>query len=1205
METSLKGDRKTTIAYGKEGDAMRFRKWIALILSALMLLSLLPVGATAAGGYDITENSGECPSGGTHHWCGWYYPSAPTCTEGADVSWYCDKCGIDKVSHVGPLGHDWGPWMTITEATCTEEGQQVRNCNRCGARELGTIPALGHAWHEETTSQKDPTCTEDGYKQYRKVCSRCGAVGETGQDTIPALGHDWGDWKTTKDPVCEHTGLKEHKCKRCGIKEEKKINAIGHLWDSGVVTREATPEQPGEITYTCQRDPSHTYTEEFPYNGVPEPPLPPPVPAPDPEPDPEPDPIPEPQNILLDLKAVKNEPIKPKYELNDTIGYTLTLTNLCGEAVKLPRIYARWVEEDTLAHTYSDDMIILAPDESFTVVSSDHIISDDIINGQVSFEFEGTATTVEGELNVFSNKVTLVWETEDQPPEPPDTEEIYSLYLDVYKVYPKSEYIVDGMGDTEEIPYYVTVTNQGNMPINFSDLIITINGTNILHVEPTQYLLTYDPYSFYVYGTVLNETQITPGTETTETLGVVTVSFTAIAHDPYTGAEVCTSNTVDLDHTLKEPGPWTPDIAKLEVQKVETSTHVNPKGYMLDDVITYDIIVTNTGDVMIPTVEVHDDLFDDGAGSDILCYLSNIDPAESRVVPFSYQVTQADVDAGFVLNTASAEWQDPVTGGVMVTPGLPVKSPTTDEPLPGGLVIVKSVISSPANGAYYTPGETITFHIAVTNTMDITIQDIWVYDTYNPPVYIGSLIAHDTFEWSYDYVATDYDAEVMGYVSNIAYGWGYTGTEYKYGTSNEVTVPVHFDPPKNPALLLTKEEVSTPANHMYYTVGEEIVYKITCENIGDDTLYDISLYDSLDNPPVEFAHIGVLPPGDKQSVTYKYTVIQDDVDYGYVENWAIADYWPESEGGTWYSEYAGPVYSPTNEKYTIKEYPLPGKDDSCKVTLTGAGQFTIMEEQHYCATHKETADQVAALTAAAVTDAEKAAAWQQGVQLWSAAVDAEYDDLLKDADGALRLAVMEDREQFRTYFGALGTVLQTVYTADQTPIFRILCTVLEKHCTELCYLHGNAGKARPDSMISGNWKAIENDAAWAECEATRTPIHNGDTMIKTALCEEHGKIQNTAIYLVKGVVSRDTAEDTFRRVRRVWQGSLDQATNAKYRAAAGDGRTAVAKYRMAFDQMVEKRTDMLNLLYPDNPEIVAEVISDMLRDEVLFMCGGW
>ena len=1176
---------------------MRLKKLLAFVLSLLMVLSLLPVGATAAGGDYLTKNSGECPMGGTHQWRGWYAP-APTCTESGTIVWVCDKCEMDDETTAPALGHDWGPWETMYEPTCTNEGAQVRSCNRCGERQKGVIPALGHAWKDEVISQKDPTCTDDGYKEYRRVCSRCGEDGGTHKDTIPALGHDWGSWKTTKEPVCEHTGKKEHTCKRCGLKEEKKINAIGHLWDEGVITKTPTPEAPGEITYTCQRDPSHTYTQELPYNGDPVTPGPP-----DPGPDPDPDPVPDDKEVLLTLSVVQISPVKAEYEEGDPIWTEMTLTNDSDESVEIPAVKEFWVENWSNVMTYTET-IVLAPGESYKPVAHDSIIGTDVENGHVTFEFSGTANKVSDGSPVYSNKVTMTWQTKDSEPEP-IPEDQYSLALNVSFANPKSEYVVDGMGDTEEIPYYVTVTNTGNLPVIFSTLTITINGIDSVHTEPTQFLMPGDPYSFYLYGTILNESQITPGTGTASTLGIVSVLFTAAADHPDSGAKICDSNTVPLDHTLVEPGPWTPDFSSFSVDKVEISApSVSPYGYVEGETISYDIYITNTGSLTIATGDIHDSTFE-YMGSDVLNHISNMDPWDTVVCNYTYVVTADDVDTGYVENIAYLTWTDPFTGMEMKAESLPVISPTVKNEPKGGLVIVKSVIGDPDNSAYYIPGEKITFHVAVTNTMDETISDIWIYDAFSDPVYIATLGAHDTFEWSYDYEATDYDAGV-GFVSNIAFGGGFASDGYKAAASDEVSVPVHFPDSKTAALKLTKEADNKPANGSYFELGEEILYKITVENIGEAVLYDICLYDSLDFPPVEFAHIGILNPGESKTEYYHHTVTQDDVDQGYIENWAIADYWPEGDY-TWYSTYAGPVYSPTGEHPIIKKNPPftgPAKDDSCELVLTGVGTYTLTEEQHFCGVHKACEDQVDELLANARTEADTVAAWKQGVEIWRAALEAEYTEILEDSDGAIRLSVMEDKAIFDKYIESLETMLNAIHPDNPGLVAKTVCNALMRQCTELCYLHRNPGKARKDSMVTGPFKAIEGDTAAAECTSETSPVRGG-LMQVVHLDEDHGKIQNTVIYLVKAIVNRNSAEDTFKRVRRLWQSNLDQATNVRYRAATGDARNAVAQNRMLFDQLIEKQTEMLNLIYPANPEIVMEIISNMMRDQVFILCEVW
>ncbi len=54
--------------------------------------------------------------------------------------------------------------------------------------------------------------------------------------------------------TCEKEGKKVEVCKVCGFVKESKINALGHDWDGGEITKEATCSVPGERTFKCKRE---------------------------------------------------------------------------------------------------------------------------------------------------------------------------------------------------------------------------------------------------------------------------------------------------------------------------------------------------------------------------------------------------------------------------------------------------------------------------------------------------------------------------------------------------------------------------------------------------------------------------------------------------------------------------------------------------------------------------------------------------------------------------------------------------------------------------------------------------------------------------------------------------------------------------------------------------------------------------------------
>lgn len=77
----------------------------------------------------------------------------------------------------------------------------------------------------------------------------------------PTHTHSWQIVSGTA--TCTEGGIVTWKCAVCGKTYSEKVDALGHEWDRGTVTREPSGFTPGVQTFTCLRDSSHTYTEEI------------------------------------------------------------------------------------------------------------------------------------------------------------------------------------------------------------------------------------------------------------------------------------------------------------------------------------------------------------------------------------------------------------------------------------------------------------------------------------------------------------------------------------------------------------------------------------------------------------------------------------------------------------------------------------------------------------------------------------------------------------------------------------------------------------------------------------------------------------------------------------------------------------------------------------------------------------------------------
>ncbi|MBQ3411504.1 MAG: LPXTG cell wall anchor domain-containing protein, partial [Oscillospiraceae bacterium] len=191
----------------------------------------------------------------------------------------------------------------------------------------------------------------------------------------------------------------------------------------------------------------------------------------------------------------------------------------------------------------------------------------------------------------------------------------------------------------------------------------------------------------------------------------------------------------------------------LKVDKVTTSTPEDGKVYKLGEKITYEITVTNDGNLTITDIEVKDELTGENWSIETLA------PEESRTFKTEHVVTEQDIIKGSVLNTATAKGKGPDDEHD------PDPDPGTSEdptdPKRSHLTVVKETTSEPKNGKAYDLGEKITYRITVTNDGNVTISDITVTDELTGDKWtIESLVpgASEEFEASYTVTAADQKA---------------------------------------------------------------------------------------------------------------------------------------------------------------------------------------------------------------------------------------------------------------------------------------------------------------------------------------------------------------------------------------------------------------------------------------------------------------
>lgn len=190
-----------------------------------------------------------------------------TCTIGEIQHYKCSVCGETKdVTLSNPLGeHSWDEGKVTKKATCTEDGEKTYTCTVCNTIKTEVIPAIGHQ-HKEVRNAKKATCTEDGYTG-DTYCKDCGAKLESGT-VINKLGHTWDNGVITKEATETEEGIKTYTCKTCGETKTEKIPVASHHWDQGTITKKATCTENGEKTHHCTDEGcDKTYVETIPATG--------------------------------------------------------------------------------------------------------------------------------------------------------------------------------------------------------------------------------------------------------------------------------------------------------------------------------------------------------------------------------------------------------------------------------------------------------------------------------------------------------------------------------------------------------------------------------------------------------------------------------------------------------------------------------------------------------------------------------------------------------------------------------------------------------------------------------------------------------------------------------------------------------------------------------------------------------------------------
>ena len=576
---------------------------------------------------------------------------------------------------------------------------------------------------------------------------------------------------------------------------------------------------------------------------------------------------------LVKTGSLDGDTISYEFTAKNTGNVTLTKVSIADDLEGLSEIsYVSW----------PTDAGVLTPGQSVTATASYTLTQADRDAGIV----ENTATT-----------------TGTPPTGTPVTDEDdFDL---VVTSAPGISLIKIGALDGNTVSYEFTAKNTGDVTLTDVSIADELDGlSEIVYGEWSGAAGTLAP------GQSVTATASYTLTQADRDAGIVENTATTVGSPP-TGEPVTDEDDFDL------PVPQAPGISLVKT------------GVLDGDTIAYTFAATNTGNVTLADVSIIDEL----EGLSEVVYVSwptevgVLAPGETVTATASYTVTQGDLDAGAVENTATTTGTPP--SGTPVTDEDDFDQPLESNP---GISLVKTGVLD---------GDTIAYTFIATNNGNVTLTDVSITDELEGlseivygewPSDAGVLAPGQSVTATASYTLTQSDRDA-GIVENTATTTGTPPTGEPVTDEDDFDQPV----PQAPGISVVKTGSLD---------GDTIAYEFTATNTGNLTLTDVSIADELEGLSEivygEWAGAaGTLAPGQSVTATASYTLTQADRDAGIVENTATTTGTPPSGTPvTDEDDFDQPV--PQNPGILLeKTGTVSGDTISYEFTVTNTGDVTL------------------------------------------------------------------------------------------------------------------------------------------------------------------------------------------------------------------------------------------------------------------------
>ncbi|MDN3205980.1 DUF7507 domain-containing protein, partial [Algoriphagus sediminis] len=232
--------------------------------------------------------------------------------------------------------------------------------------------------------------------------------------------------------------------------------------------------------------------------------------------------------------------------------------------------------------------------------------------------------------------------------------------------------------------------------------------------------------------------------------------------------------------------------------------------------------------------------------------VGDLQPGQTATVTTNYAVTQADVNNGQVVNTATATGTDSNQSTQTAT-----ASATVTAAQNSGISLTKT--ANPTT--YDQAGDVITYTLIVENIGNVTLTNTTITDPLTSQNdNVGDLQPGQTATITTNYAVTQADVN-NGQVVNTAIA---TGTDPNQSTQSAIASAT-VTAVQNSGISLTKTANPTT----YDQAGDVITYTLIVENTGNVTLTNTTITDPLTG---QNDNVGDLQPGQTATVTTNYAV---------------------------------------------------------------------------------------------------------------------------------------------------------------------------------------------------------------------------------------------------------------------------------------------------------------------------------------------